>query len=171
MATSGEKRKGFTVVEMIMTMLILGITSMIALDFIANADAGLRAERAARDTVALMRFARTRAMCDGVTYKVRFDVANKTISAIDPNNSNAVLAGPMAGSVMQVNLSGRSDVSNVTMTPALAGDSTDPYDVAFSSLGNTSNTGTVTFTYGPLSKVLLIYNVGDPIIQGDSRKP
>ena len=162
--------RGFTLVEMTMAMLILAITTVIALDSVSHADAGLRAERAAREAVALVRFARARAMTDSTTYKVRFNVGAKTISVIDPNNGNAVMAGPLAGGTMQISLS-NSEISGVTMSPSLAGAASDPYDVTFSSLGGTGNSGTITFTYGSVTKTLQVPSVGDPILVGDSRKP
>jgi len=44
-------------------------------------------------------------------------------------------------------------------------------EVTFTALGATSNSGTVTFTYGTVTKTLSIPNVGDPTLVGDSRKP
>src|SRR3954452_22770705 len=107
--------RGFTIIEIVMALLITAILSTIAVEAVSHTDAGLRAERAAREAVAAVRFARTRAMTDGTSYKVRFNVASKTISVIDPANSNAVLAAPMTGGVMQINLTGRTDVTGVTM--------------------------------------------------------
>jgi Tfp pilus assembly protein FimT len=154
-----------------MVLLILSIVSLIAVDSAANADAPLRAERAAREAAAAIRFARMRAWTDGTSYKVRFNIAAQTISVIDPANGNAVLAAPMAGDIMQINLSGKSDISGVAMAAAIVGSSSDPYDVTYSALGGTTNTGTITFTYGPITKVLQIGNVGDPIMVGDTRQP
>ncbi len=171
MRTKLPTPNAFTLVEIMITVLIMSITATIAMEAVANTDAGLRAERAAREAVTAVRFARTRAMSDGTSYIVRFNVGAKTISVVDPNNSYAVLAAPIAGSVMQINLSGQSDVANVAMSPSITGDSTDPYDVTYTSLGGTANGGTVTFSYGASIKVLQIPNVGDPIIMGDARRP
>jgi len=168
---SPKKCRAFTVTELLLTLLILSITTLIALDAVADTDANMRAERAAREAVSAVRFARTRAMTDATTYKVRFNVGAKTISVIDPNNSDAIMAGPLAGNLMQINLSGNSDVANVSMAVSIAGDASDPFDVIFNSLGGTSNSGTITFTYGSISKVLQIPNVGDPYLVGDSRQP
>jgi Tfp pilus assembly protein FimT len=154
-----------------MAIFIMGILALIAVDAIADSDANLRAERAAREAVAAIRFARSRAMSDTTTYKVRFNVAGKTISVVDPANSDAVLAAPIKGNTMLLSLTGNSDIAGVTMACSLSGDSADPYDITYTGLGGTANSGTVTFTYAGISKVLQIPNVGDPILVGDTRKP
>ena len=171
MADKQKTRRAFSLVELMMVMLIAAILGTIAMGTVSHTEAGLRAERAAREAVSAVRFARTRALTDGTSYKVRFNVSARTITVIDPANSNAILSAPMAGGVMQINLSGRSDVSGVAMSPTIAGDTSDPYDVTFSALGGTSNSGTIAFTYGSITKTLQIPNVGDPILVGDSRKP
>jgi prepilin-type N-terminal cleavage/methylation domain-containing protein len=163
--------RGFTLIEILMTMLILGITTVIAVDAVSRADSGLRAERAAREAVAAVRYARSKAIAETTPYKVRFNVAARTISVIDPSNGDAVLSAPLAGNLMQISLTGRSDISGVTMSASLAGDTTDPYDVAFTSIGGTANSGTITFTYGTTTRTLQIPNVGDPTLVGESRKP
>jgi prepilin-type N-terminal cleavage/methylation domain-containing protein len=163
--------RGFTITETLIAVMILGIVAAIGIEAVANTESNVRAERAAREAVMAIRFARSRAMTDGATYKVRFNVGAKTISVIDPANGNAVLAAPLSGSVMQINLSGSSDVANVLMTPVITGASSDPYDVSYSPTGGTTNSGTVTFTYGASTKQLQIPNVGDPILLGDTRKP
>jgi Tfp pilus assembly protein FimT len=166
-----SNRCAFTVTEVLITVLIMAIVGALAVGQVSHSDAGLRAERAAREAVIAVRFARTRAMTDGTSYKVRFNVAAKTISVINPSASDAVLAAPMAGAVMQINLTGKSDVSGVTFSPTITGDTSDPYDVTFTPLGATSNSGTVSFTYGTMTKTLSIPNVGDPTLVGDTRKP
>ncbi len=171
MATRRGIPRGFTLIEILCAVLILGITATIAIDAVANTDASLRAERAARETVAALRFARSRAMADGVKYIVRFNVAGKTISVVDPNNAYSVLAAPMPGSQMLLNLASNAEIANVAMTPAITGAATDPYDITYTPNGGTVNNGTITFTYGVSTKVLQVPNVGDPILVGDTRRP
>jgi prepilin-type N-terminal cleavage/methylation domain-containing protein len=162
---------GFTLIEMLCTVLIMAIVSTIAVDVIADTEAQLRAERAAREAVIAIRFARARAMADGVPYIVRFNVGGKTISVVDPANAYAVLAAPTGGGQMLINFGTNRDVANVAMVPSLAGDATDPYDMTFRPNGGTANSGSVSFTYGARTKVLQVPNVGDPIIVGDPRRP
>jgi Tfp pilus assembly protein FimT len=161
--------RGFTVIEVLAILIILSVTAKLAVDSVGDADAGLRAERAARETAGAIRYARCKAMTDGVNYKVRFNVASKTISVVD--TSNTVVAAPVPGSSMLINLTGNSDVSGVTMSCSLSGDTSDPYDVIYWPAGGTSNSGTVTFTYGGKSRTLTIPGVGDPTIAGDTRRP
>jgi len=149
---------------------IISIISALAMGMLANTESGLRVERAARETAAAIRFARLHAMTEGVSYTVRFNVAGKSISVIDPSTGSAK-AAPVPGGSFQINLTGNSDVANVAMTPVISGDSTDPYDVVFSPAGGTRNGGTVTFSFGVNTQVLQIQNVGDPIIQGGTRQP
>jgi prepilin-type N-terminal cleavage/methylation domain-containing protein len=166
-----KSSRGFTFLEVVITTLIISIIATIAVEAVTNSDAALRAERAAREAVTAIRFARMRAMADGTSYKVRFNVGAKTISVVDPANGNAPLAAPLAGGIFVINLSGKTDVANVAMACSIAGSASDPYDITFSPIGGTSNTGTVTFTYGQNTKVLTIPSVGDPTVVGDTRRP
>ena len=55
-----------------------------------------------------------------------------------------------------------SHPEGVTMTVSLANAVASPYDLAFTSLGATTNAGTVTFTYAGRTRTVTIPAVGDP---------
>jgi len=158
-----QNRRGFTLVEMMLVILILAIAATMGLDVIGNTEASLRADRAAREALVAIRAARSLAITTGGTFGVEFDVGNNRFQVFNTTGSNVVNQSLISGGLYVINLS-RAELNGTTMRPAIANDLTDPYDVKFSGLGNTSNPGTVIFSYAGYKRTLTIPAVGEPTI-------
>ena len=158
----GEKR-GFTLIEVMIVLVVLAITATLGLDALGNTEARLRADRAAREAVAALRYARMMSMTTGGTYGVEFDTANKRFQVFQTTGSN-VVTQPLTGGTYVINLS-RTELAGTTMTCTITGDTTNPYDLTYGTLGATANNGTVVFSYAGYLRTVTIPKVGDPTIQ------
>jgi prepilin-type N-terminal cleavage/methylation domain-containing protein len=166
--TSGQVhmpvRRAFTIVELTIVLLILAISAAISMDLLANTEAWTRSDRAAREALAAARYARTLAITTGGTYGIEFDTANARFQVFNTTGSNVVTSPLIAGGTYVINLS-RTELSGVTMTPTIANDTTNPYDVIYNPLGSTTNGGTIAFTYANRTRTLTIPAVGDPTVK------
>jgi len=158
------QRRGFTLIEILVVVVILGITATLSMDLIGSTDASQRADRAAREAVVAVRYARMLAMTTSATYGIEFDKGNKRFQVFQTTGSNVVNQTLIGGGTYVVNLS-RTELAGTTMVPTINGDTTDPYDVTYNALGSTTNYGTVAFSYGGFTRTVTIPAVGDPTIK------
>jgi type II secretory pathway pseudopilin PulG len=149
---------------MMMVVVILGITATISVDYLAKTEAALRADRAAREAVTALRYARMMSVTTGGTYGVEFDTTNKRFQVFHTTGSNVVTQSLAGGGTYVINLT-NTELNGTTMTVTITGDATNPYDLTYNGLGSTTNTGTVVFSYGGYTKTVTIPAVGDPTIQ------
>lgn len=160
--TSGG-RGAFTLIELLVVVLIIAIAATVGLDVIGNTEAGMRADRAAREAVTALKYARMLAITNGGVYGVEFDVTNKRFQVYQTTGSTVVSQSLIQGGSYVINFS-RPELSGTTMTATITGDTTNPYDVAYTGMGNTSNSGTVVFSYGGYTRTVTIPAVGEPTI-------
>ena len=158
------KRRGFTLIEVLLVVIIVAICATLALDAIGNTEAAMRADRAAREAVTAIKYTRTLTLTTGGTYGVEFDTVNARFQVFQTVGTNVVPQPMASGGTYVVNLSQR-ELSGATMSVSLANLSANPHDLTFAPLGNTSNSGTVTFSYAGVTKTVTIPAVGDPTIQ------
>lgn len=157
------RHRGFTLLEVMIAVTILAIMATLGLDMIADNDAAMRAERAARECVAAIRAARTLAITTGANAGVEFNVGQKKFHVYGANTPGTPVSNSLcAGGTYIVSLTTNRELSGVTMQVALNGVSTDPGDLQFTPRGATANDGSVTFTYGGRTRVVTIPIVGDP---------
>jgi prepilin-type N-terminal cleavage/methylation domain-containing protein len=159
-------RRGFTLLEVLITVTILAITAVISVDTIATFEANQRADRAARETVAYFRFARHLAMTTGKTAEVRISTTNRTIGVYWMSNGTSYDATPYTQSMaasnqMLINLGTQRELSGTTLSVA----PTTALDFAYGPLGSCSTAATITFTFGSRTRSLVVPKVGDPIVQ------
>jgi type II secretion system protein H len=159
-----RRQAGFTLIEILIVVLILAITATAGMDAIANTDATMRANRAGREVVAALRYARMMATTTGGVYGVEFDTTNKRFQVFKTTGSSVVNQTLTGGGTYVINLNSQELMGNV-MTVSIANDATNPYDLTYSAMGSTSNSGTVVFTYGGHTSTVTIPAVGDPTIQ------
>ncbi|MGN6368985.1 MAG: pilus assembly FimT family protein [Phycisphaerae bacterium] len=157
-----RRRQAFTLVETLIVVLILAICATICMDAIGNTEATFRAERAAREAVTAIRYARMLSISANGTYGVRFSQSAGTFQVYQTTGTNVVPQAMSAGGTYVVKLS-QPELQGVTMSVTLANDTTDPFDLAYTA-GNTTNAGTVTFAYAGMRKTVTIPAVGDPTI-------
>ncbi|HUO10466.1 MAG TPA: GspH/FimT family pseudopilin [Phycisphaerae bacterium] len=157
-------RRGLTLVELLMVLLILAIAATIGMDALANTEAGLRADRAAREAVTAIKYARTLSVTTGGTYGVEFNTATAQFQVFQTTGSNVVPQPMNAGGTYVVKLS-QAELAGTTITVSLTGLSTNPYDLTYAPLGTASSSGTVVFSCAGVTKTVTIPAVGDPTIQ------
>ena len=160
------RRGGFTLVEVLVVMVIMAIGAVIAVDAVAQTEWTLRAERAGREAIVALRYARALSMSTGTSCKVSFDTVNKTIQVLDANGnlvnqtlSNYLVSGQPK---YQISLVSQAELAGTTMAASVNNDSTNPYTCTYNALGATTNYGTVTFTFGKFQRIVNIPAVGEP---------
>ena len=162
-----RRMHGFTLVEIMLVLLIIAIMTTICLDALSGTEATFRADRAAREAVTAIRYARMLSVSTGSTYGVEFDQTAKTFQVYQPpatSGPNTVVPQAMSsGGTYIVKLS-QPELSGVAMSVTLAGQASNPFDLAYAN-GNTNNIGTVVITYASVRKTVTIPAVGDPTIQ------
>ena len=155
--------RGFTAMELMIVLLIMSITMVLGTDSIASFEANQRAERAARETLAYFRYARTLAMTTGKNAKVQIDTTQHTVAVYWMSNGSTWDATPASasmavGGTMSMDLDTRQELVGTTFTVTPAGTTSFIYNA----LGSNATSATLTFTFGSKSKVLTVPSVGDP---------
>jgi prepilin-type N-terminal cleavage/methylation domain-containing protein len=161
-------RRGFTVVEIMIVVLIMSIIGVLSVGAVADFEANQRADRAAREALAVFRFARSLAMTTGKNAKVRvvssataatLTVYHKDYATADGYDYNQPFAsGLTASGTMTLNLGASKELVGTSISPA------GTTDFEFNILGSCTSTGTITFGYAGKSKAIAISKVGDPTI-------
>lgn len=167
--TTSGKRCGFTTVEMLVCLIILALVSKVVVDVISRTEANARADRAARETMAAIRFARNLAMTTGNSSGVEFNTTTNKVQVYTMISGTqtwvtAAFVGSGKSGRYEIDLANDREVKGVTMTVTIATDTTNPYSVLFTPLGATKNTGTVRFNYSGTSKTLTIPALADPTL-------
>jgi prepilin-type N-terminal cleavage/methylation domain-containing protein len=165
-AIGSARRRGFTMIELMLVLVIMSIVAVLGMDAIADFEASQRADRAARESLAFFRFARNLAMTTGKKAKVTVSTTSRTVSIYWQSNGTTYDATPYATGMTG---SGTA-VLNLTTARELVGTAvalnpTTTTSFEYSALGTCAQTGTVKFNFGGRSKTLSIVNVGDPQLQ------
>lgn len=157
--TSTRDRRGFTLVELIAVMVVLGVLAIAATIQASSISATSRLQWASRQVARDLSFARERAMTTGVTHWCRFDTTNQyyTIMAEDPTApgyaSATSVTDPSTQASFVTNLN-RNEWNGITLGTG-GTFSTINYTVGFNSLGRPMTTaGTaLSATTGPTVQV------------------
>jgi prepilin-type N-terminal cleavage/methylation domain-containing protein len=162
---------GFTVIEIMIVVLILAIISVLSVSAVANFEANQRADRAAREALAVFRFARNLAMTSGKNATVR------VISSDSPPVAVLAVYHKRHGTANdaydytiphETSLNAtRTMVLDLYNSRELLGSRISPIgttDFEFNVLGSCSSPATLTFSFGGRSKAVTIRGVGDPVI-------
>lgn len=162
-------RRGFTVVEIMIVVLIMSIIAVLSLGAVADFEANQRPDRAAREAMALFRYARNLAMTSGKNAKVRV-VSSSTAAGLTVYHKNygtnqdaydhtqAYGTSLTAGRTLSLNMNASRELVGTAIEPA------GTTDFEYNVLGSCSTAGTVTFRFGGKSQTLTVRNVGDPTI-------
>lgn len=146
-----EAGGGFTLIEIIIVVIILGIAAMMAVPMLSSA-ADMQVRAAANRIAADLEYAKSMAITHQKTYSVEFDTANESYQILD--STGTVIANPVRPSEdYAVDFSTDSNTSRVNIATAVF--NTVMYDtVTFDYLGS-PYAGTGTGTSLNLGKVTL----------------
>jgi prepilin-type N-terminal cleavage/methylation domain-containing protein len=155
-------RRGFTAMELMIVILIMSIVASLGVDTISTFEANQRAERAARESLTLFRYARYLALSTGKSSKVEIDATAGMLAVYWMSNGTSWDATPVthtmfSGGAMRMTLSSMKETAGTTMTVTPAGTTSFIYGM----LGSCGTAGTVKFSYGTKSKTLTIPSVGE----------
>lgn len=152
--------------EMMTVVLILAILAVLGVDAIAEFETAQRADRAARESLAYFRLARTLAMTTGKKAKVSISTTNKTVSVFWQSNgtsydASAYASGMTASGRCVLSLTNNRELTGTSVSLNPSGTT----EFEYSALGTCQQTGTVIFTYGGKTKSISVVSVGDPQLQ------
>ncbi len=141
---TNSNRTGFTLVELIITLVILGVILTIAYPTFSRMAVNSNLKTAARDMMADFNGLRERAMAENREFTLIFDSANNRYTYTSP----AAGGNPAVNETKSpVNIS-----SDITLAANVA-------QVIFQTRGTLSPGGTVTFTNGRASTAQVTFNV------------
>ncbi len=157
--------RGFTLLEMLIVVMILGICTTLGVQAVASFEANHRAERAARECNAAFRYARYLAMTTGKSAKVSFNTATNAFSVYWMSNGTTWDANPVSqtaavGGTYAVDLDTQREIQGTRFTLNPSGVTTFIYNA----LGSCGSATTITFSFGDKSRQLVVPLVGDPTL-------
>jgi type II secretory pathway pseudopilin PulG len=151
---------GFTMLEMMIIVVIIGIAAALAVPTFFSAGPRLKARTEARNILNMVRLARSNAISDGAQYGVYLDTANRKYLLFKDLVNPALMSYSAGDSVV---------VGPVTYSQDLAGNSSFTGDVVvFVSTGRASQSGNFTFDIssgGALYTVSILASTGRSKLQ------
>ena len=163
---AGTMERGFTITELTLVMLIISIISVLGMDAVSSFEANQRADRAARESLACFRYAKSLALTTGKKAKVAVSTTNGTLSVYWMSNGSTydltpVATGSTASGQWVVNMNNSREL----MGTAISLNPTTTTYFEYNALGTCGQTGAVSFTYAGRVKSLTVNHVGDPVLQ------
>lgn len=84
---SASKNKGFTLLELIVVLLIIGLTSVLAVPQLTGTLSGANSKTAAKKIAASLRYARSRAVSEKIIYLAIADMDKNSLSILSDSNT------------------------------------------------------------------------------------
>jgi Tfp pilus assembly protein FimT len=169
-----RRRGGYSLIEVLMTSLIIQIIAGMVAVSVSNVAAAERTSYAGQEVVTALRYARQLAQSSGTPSGVVFDATNQTVSVFSGTPTTIVPNNAMPGGVYTVNLNSQANTHGVMITSvSLAGDpnnnmvcygTTQPKS-GIRGLGSTTNNGFVVLSQGTGSVTVNIPVIGEPTLQ------
>lgn len=150
-------RRGFTLIEILMVVLVLAIVAAIVIPSIGTADDG-QAISAARALQSDLEVARSLAMMTQVPHAVVFNTSRQSYKVVanymggDYSTAVAIVDPVRPGGFMEVTLAARQGMPSVTVVSAFGGAGA----VTFTSLGEPLAGGSVTLRAGQTEMVITV---------------
>jgi prepilin-type N-terminal cleavage/methylation domain-containing protein len=152
-------KKGFTLVELLVAIVIVGVLTGLALPNLTKWTQGTKVKKVARQIVTDMQFAKMRAISESVQYRVYFDTTNKQHYIQKGNLSSGSTGWTTVGTVRNL-----TDAANpyyakgVTFTDTFTTSCTDC--VIFSPTGEATPSGSVTCSASGNTRVVNVTSSG-----------
>jgi len=163
---SSPRRRGYSLIEMLITILIIQIISTMVVVNVSSVTAGEKAQRAAEQLIYATRYARMLAMTSGTTAGVEFDTASNTVRVFTGSTFTTAANSMFTNNQYSFDYDTHNDFAGTRIIGAqLSAQSTNPYRVTYGTLGGTNNNGFVTIQYGTVQKTVSIPLVGEAKIQ------
>jgi type II secretion system protein H len=140
--------RGFTLMEMVIVAVVIGVISAMAVPSFLSYMPKLRVKSAARDIVSQMRLARSRSVAERKPYGVYFDLVNNRYVVFADTDNPAGLTYTVADSLIKADTL-RSDVSLMSCTYTNS-------CVIFNSTGAASTSGDLKVVTGDGSTLMSI---------------
>jgi len=142
--SSRFQKRGFTLIEIIMVVVILGIVAFMAIPMVSNA-ADIQVRAAANRIAADIDYAKSMAITHQRSYSVVFDPANESYDIrVEPAGSGDVIDHPVNPGAFVVDFSTDANLSRVNLADANF-DSDSDHAITFDYLGS-PHSGTATGT-------------------------
>ncbi len=138
---SGQLTGGFTLVELIVVIIILGILALMVIPNMSNSDS-LKARAAARMVMADLEYAQSQAIVSQQQTTITFNVPADSYTV---SNASGPLIHPITKNTYAISLNQGSGMNNVTIASAGFGAGSA---VTFDALGAPDNSGTISIVAG-----------------------
>lgn len=159
-------RRGYSLIEVLCTVVIIQIISGIIVVNVSNVQDNEKLARACEQVVVATRYARILAMSTGQPAGVEFNTATNQIRVFSGAAATTALNSQVLGGTYLIDLNNQSDIANVNISSVLISNgATNPYQVTFGKLGGTLNNGFVTLAYGTHTRTINIPLAGESTIQ------
>ncbi|MFA6349455.1 MAG: prepilin-type N-terminal cleavage/methylation domain-containing protein [Candidatus Omnitrophota bacterium] len=150
-------KKAFTLVELIMVMLIVGILSIAIINDIASSLASTNLEVAKWKLITDIHYAQNLAVTQQIEHGVIFNPGSSTYSVYSQNTTN-IVQDPLTNSPFTVNFANDTSFQGVTFTSPTFGNRLEFDNLGAPSDGTTplASDGTITLSRGTPSAVITI---------------
>lgn len=171
-ARPGGLRRGYSLIEMLMTILLIQFIGALVAVQVSSATAVERSDYAGQEVIAALRYARQLAQTKGTPCGVIFDDVNQKISVFQTTTSNIVTTAAVGGQYV-VNFKTKSNCLGTTISAInlSGGGKVVTYGKIGSTsnmprgLGSTTNNGLVTLKCGDATHTIVIPEAGEPTLQ------
>jgi Tfp pilus assembly protein FimT len=167
-------RKGYSLIEVLLTSLIIQIIAGIVSVSVANVAATERTNFAGQEAITAIRYARQLAQTDGIPCGVIFDSANQQIRVFRGNTGVTAANAAMPGGQYIIQLAQQANTSGVKITSISLTGPTNNNVVTYGNvgatsgvakgLGSTTNTGFVVLSNGTSATKVWIPAAGEPTL-------
>jgi prepilin-type N-terminal cleavage/methylation domain-containing protein len=143
--------QGLTLVEMMLVLLLLGITTTLALPAFDSVRRETKLDGAAAWLLGDIRYAQSLAIHTQQTCTIAFDPVNESYRLLDQNG--VLVQHPMTRQSYQVNLKTMQQFQGIDLVSATFGASSN---LSFGTLGAPQTGGTVTLSYANRQRVITV---------------